>query len=510
MELRLGVRVHATGARADVVVRARDGASLAEVEADLLARVLPPDGTGCLSVAGTRVASTTLLGAEPLVQGVLLEVDAPAVRRTPAERELRVVGGPHAGQVHPLPLGELHLGRSADCDVRLDDPSTSRAHCRLSTGPEGVQVHDLGSANGTSVDGVEVGPTGLLLRTGAVLRVGASRLTVAVPSAADLPVQPTGDGRLVVNRVPRLRPEPAVVRVVVPTEPAERERGPVPVLAVLAPLVLGVVMWRVTGSTTFLLFTLLSPVLVIGAVVTERRTGSRRGRRDRALWVAQRAVAEQVLADAVRADEVARRAAWPDAAELRQTALGPGPRLWERDRRDPDLLDVRLGLADLPAGVEAEGDVTTATTTARDVPVVVPLATVGVLGLAGAGVRGLGRWVLLQTAVLHSPRDLQVVVLAEPAAAPGWEWVRWLPHTRPDADQDCRSLVGFDGVQAGARVTELLSLVDARRAARPVPVRAHRPVLLVVDGADPARRARLRPPAGRGPGARGARRLPRG
>jgi len=477
------VRVHATGAQADVVVRARDGASLAEVQADLLARVLPPDGTGSLSVAGTRVPSTTLLGAEPLVQGVLLEVGAPSVRRTAAQLELRVVGGPHAGRVQPLYLGELLLGRGRTCDVRLDDPGTSRAHCRLSTGPQGVRVHDLGSANGTSVDGLEVGPAGLTVRTGAVLRVGASRLTVAVRSAAALPVRPTGDGRLAVNRVPRLRPEPVVVQVVVPTRPAEGERGPVPVLAVLAPLVLGIVMWRVTGSTTFLLFTLLSPVLVIGAVVTERRSGARRGRRERALWTAQRAVAEQVLADAVRTDELSRRAAWPDAAELLQTALRPGPRLWERARGAPDVLDVRLGLADLPARVEAEGDVTTAATTACDVPVVVALATAGVMGLAGSGVRGLARWVLLQSAVLHSPRDLQVVVLAEPAAAPGWEWVRWLPHTRPDADQDCLSLVGFDPVQAGARVTELLSRVDARRTERPVPSRAHRPVLLVVDGA---------------------------
>lgn len=45
-------------------------------------------------------------------------------------------------------------------------------------------------------------------------------------------------------------------------------------------------------------------------------------------------------------------------------------------------------------------------------------------------VQALARWLVAQSAVLHSPRDLRIVVLTERAGAEGWEWVRWLPHLR--------------------------------------------------------------------------------
>jgi len=61
------------------------------------------------------------------------------------------------GQVlaeHPLPPGsELVLGRSEGCDVTIADGSVSRLHARLVADIEGVYVEDLGSANGTFVDG---------------------------------------------------------------------------------------------------------------------------------------------------------------------------------------------------------------------------------------------------------------------------------------------------------------------------------------------------------------------
>jgi hypothetical protein len=61
------------------------------------------------------------------------------------------------GQVlaeHPLPPGsELVLGRSEGCDVTVMDGSVSRLHARLVADAEGVYVEDLGSANGTFVDG---------------------------------------------------------------------------------------------------------------------------------------------------------------------------------------------------------------------------------------------------------------------------------------------------------------------------------------------------------------------
>jgi len=490
VDLGLGLLVPATGARADVVVRARDGARLEDVAPLLLARVLPAGATGRLSVGGAPLDPTTLLGVPPLVQGALLQVDAaPPPPSLPGLPELRVVGGPDAGGVHRLSPGEVVLGRDPTAGVRLDDPEVSREHCRLRLTHDGATVTDLGSTNGTTVDGEPVGAGGAPLAPGAVLRAGLSSLVLVPAAGPAAPLEAAPDGRRAFNRPPRLRPPHELVQVVVPAPPGERDRDPIPVIAILAPLVLGIAMWQITGSTMFLLFTLLSPVMVLGNLVTQRRTGKRRSHKETSLYKAQREIAETTLAAAVRADEQARRAASPDAAEVLLTALGPRPRLWERRRDDDDLIDVRVGLADLPARVEAEGDLQEGWTTARCVPVVVPLRETGVLGLAGdrSHAQALARWVLGQAVVGHSPRDLQVVVLAEPSAADAWHWVRWLPHARPDGRQDCRVLLGLGPQQAAARVGELTALVDARRAQRGAAARGartdDRPVLVVVDGA---------------------------
>ncbi len=490
MELGLGLRAPATGARADVVVRAPDGACLADVCHHLLAAVLPAGATGQLSSEGVALEPTALLGVPPLVQGALLQVDAPPAPAALAGLvELRVVGGPAAGGLHRLSSGEVVVGRDAAAGVRLDDADVSRAHCRLRLTHDGAEVVDLGSTNGTCIEGAPIGADPVALPLGALLRMGQSTLVLSPPAGPPVPLEPATEGRLAFNRPPRLRPPTSLVQVVVPAPLAERERHPVPVIALVAPLVLGVAMWQLTGSTTFLLFTLLSPVMVLGNLVTERRSGGRRSRRDLALWRAQREVAERTLEQAVRADEAARRTAAPDPAELLLTALGPRPGLWERRRLDDDLLDLRLGLADQPARVEAEGDLAEGWTTARAVPVVVTLREAGVLGIAGDRERAqaLARFVVGQAVVLHSPRDLALVVLAEPAAAAAWDWTGWLPHARPDAGQDCRALLGLGAAQAALRVGELTALVEARRAERSGPRRSARtddkPVLVVVDGA---------------------------
>jgi S-DNA-T family DNA segregation ATPase FtsK/SpoIIIE len=374
-----------------------------------------------------------------------------------------------------------------DGDVHVHDPDLSRAHCRLQVPhpPHDVVVADLGSTNGTRVDGVPV-TVAAPLRPGAVLQVGESRFVLAGPPEPPAPVRAVGAGALAWNRPPRLRSPHEVVQVVVPAPPAEREKHPFPLLMVVAPLVLGVVLWRVLGNAAFLLFPLLSPVLVLGNVVSERRAGRRRSRKERALWRAQRDVAESTLAAAVRADERRRRDDCPDPVATELTATGPRPRLWERRRGDDDVLHLRLGLADQPARVEAEGDLEPGSTTAREVPAVVPLLTVGVLGVAGprTTARAVGRWLLAQAAVRHSPRDLQVVVLAERGAAADWGWVRWLPHAASDGTQDCRALLGLGLQQAAARVAELALLVESRQATRSGDRhREERAVLVLVDGA---------------------------
>ncbi|MEU5184699.1 FHA domain-containing protein [Streptomyces longwoodensis] len=166
---------------------------------------------------------------------------------------------------------------------------------------------------------------------------------------------------------------------------------------------------------------------------------------------------------------------WPDPATLLLTALGPGPRLWERGPGHPEALTVRLGTADR-AAPDGSGVLPA-------VPVTTDLREVGALGLAGPRERlsGLARAVLAQLAALHSPDTLEIVLVSTDRArsaeerAAEWAWLGWLPHLRPGHGQDCRLLLAHDREQAGARLDELLRRLDthdepdARGADRPAP-----------------------------------------
>lgn len=55
-----------------------------------------------------------------------------------------------------VPLGQFVIGRSADCQLALDDPLVSRRHALLTVRVDNVTVEDLGSRNGVSVNGVKI------------------------------------------------------------------------------------------------------------------------------------------------------------------------------------------------------------------------------------------------------------------------------------------------------------------------------------------------------------------
>ncbi|MGW2958385.1 FHA domain-containing protein [Streptomyces sp. NPDC001220] len=177
------------------------------------------------------------------------------------------------------------------------------------------------------------------------------------------------------------------------------------------------------------------------------------------------------------ADLPAQPETWPDPAALLLTALGPGPRLWERGPGHPETLTVRLGTADRPAP-DAPGLLPA-------VPVTADLREAGALGLAGPRTRlaGLTRAVLAQLAALHSPDLLEIVLISADRARPleertaEWSWLGWLPHVRPGHGQDCRLLLAYDREQAAARVEELLRRVEDLSAPRRPATAADRPNL---------------------------------
>lgn len=55
-----------------------------------------------------------------------------------------------------VPFGEFVIGRSAECQLSLDDPLVSRRHALLTVSDNGVTLEDLGSRNGVFVNGTRL------------------------------------------------------------------------------------------------------------------------------------------------------------------------------------------------------------------------------------------------------------------------------------------------------------------------------------------------------------------
>ena len=96
--------------------------------------------------------------AAPLIPETMAMPARPAAAGVSAgpQAELTIESGPDAGHTHRATDKAVRLGRSPDNDVILRDPATSGHHARLERRDEAFWVVDLGSTNGTFVNGESV------------------------------------------------------------------------------------------------------------------------------------------------------------------------------------------------------------------------------------------------------------------------------------------------------------------------------------------------------------------
>jgi hypothetical protein len=110
--------------------------------------------------------STEPISIEPVLYGGGLTLVV-----GPADRARRV----------PLDGRPFTIGTAQDCDLSIDDRAVSARHCRIEPAEDGLSVRDLGSRNGTHVDGVPVA----LARVGAgsTIRIGRTDLRLVPQSS---------------------------------------------------------------------------------------------------------------------------------------------------------------------------------------------------------------------------------------------------------------------------------------------------------------------------------------
>lgn len=154
----------------------------------------PDDRTMVGTVPPSAGDARTIVGlgagpAPPEDRTMVAPAPGPAAPATPGAgpataRTIVVPRGPRArlvltkgGSGGPFELTEKEhvLGRSSMADIRVDDPSVSGRHAALSPRGDGFAVRDLGSTNGTLVDGTKVEGEHLLVG-GETVQVGEALL----------------------------------------------------------------------------------------------------------------------------------------------------------------------------------------------------------------------------------------------------------------------------------------------------------------------------------------------
>ena len=91
------------------------------------------------------------------------------------------------GRQHTLTVGRTVIGRGSDSDITITDTGTSRRHVEILWDGKRAQVTDLGSTNGSKLDGVPL--TKAVLPPDSVVEIGRTRIVFRV-----LPVSANADG----------------------------------------------------------------------------------------------------------------------------------------------------------------------------------------------------------------------------------------------------------------------------------------------------------------------------
>ena len=146
---------------------------------------------------------------------------------TAIDRELLVMSRRGCRVVTLPPHGEISIGRGADCDVALDDAKASRRHAILRIARD-VEIVDLGSRNGTVVDGRRLSPhERVTMSTGSVVTLGATVILLqrGTPSAAHTSTAEEYDAAFAEERARAARAGASFAVLLLRVRPVRRPAG---------------------------------------------------------------------------------------------------------------------------------------------------------------------------------------------------------------------------------------------------------------------------------------------
>ncbi len=136
----------------------------------------PPSGKQPVRKGTGQVAARPSTGV-----AAAAAVRKPVRRPAPPQSKLVAQTGPASGQEFPLEGDELAIGRAADNPVSIPDTSVSRKHALVRNTGDGWAVSDLGSGNGTMLNGEPIADE-TQLHEGDVITLGDTELRFSGPA----------------------------------------------------------------------------------------------------------------------------------------------------------------------------------------------------------------------------------------------------------------------------------------------------------------------------------------
>lgn len=400
-----------------------------------------------------------------------------------SEVVLRVVEGPDAGTRVILESETVWIGREAGCDILLTDSSVSKRHARVEVSADGITVVDNNSANGIEVDGGRIARVFLL--EGARFTVGATLIEVeSIVRSRSAGAAPSSDMGAPFSFVRRPRVEARFLgeELEAPELPSRPRPQPFPWLVMIAPLLLGAVLYAVTQSILSIVFVALSPILMAASWTTQYMERRRVLKEQIADFRAEMAALRERVGELVVEERRVRLNESPSVAALLEHATARDELLWTRRPAHWNYTTVRLGLGTtrsrttidkrtggnrpLP-GFRAELDeFRREAAQIADVPIIESFPFAGSLGVAGdwEGVHWYARGIMAQLALLHSPSDLVVAGFADPAHVSEWEWMKWLPHASSAHSPITTSPFADNAASAQRLLNQLEGIISEREA----------------------------------------------
>jgi DNA-binding winged helix-turn-helix (wHTH) protein len=115
------------------------------------------------------------------------------------------------GQIWNIDKDELVIGRGADCDVVIPDRQVSRHHACIHRTSDGFLLEDLGSKNGTHLNGNAI-QSPALLQDGDIVQVALAIRLAFVGTEATVPLTVTETDQMILGR---LKMDPQAHRVTI-------------------------------------------------------------------------------------------------------------------------------------------------------------------------------------------------------------------------------------------------------------------------------------------------------